>query len=179
MFRIIYLFWIALLLTACGSRKPAYHTETYKGKPILVGEINESLLRQKPYAEWFEESYRDYRPRDSVMRALKKIDWKPFRIEVYMGTWCPDSQEHVPVFLRILHEAGFPAKQVKIFALPRHYAQSPLVKGKHIIRVPTFIVYKNGKEAGRIIEYPMKSLEEDLLDIASGRPYVHDYQKEQ
>ena len=40
----------------------------------------------------------------------------------------------------------------------------------NIERVPTFIFYKTGgdgskKEIGRIIETPVRSLEEDLLDI--------------
>jgi hypothetical protein len=34
-----------------------------------------------------------------------------------------------------------------------------------IERVPTFIFYKNNSEAGRIIEVPVTSLEQDTRDI--------------
>jgi hypothetical protein len=34
-----------------------------------------------------------------------------------------------------------------------------------IERVPTFIIYKEGKEIGRIIETPVQSLEADLQKI--------------
>jgi uncharacterized protein (DUF1015 family) len=34
-----------------------------------------------------------------------------------------------------------------------------------IEKVPTFIVYRNGEEIGRIIETPIKSMEEDLYEI--------------
>jgi len=34
-----------------------------------------------------------------------------------------------------------------------------------IKRVPTFIIYENGEEIGRIIETPKKSLEKDLEKI--------------
>jgi hypothetical protein len=34
-----------------------------------------------------------------------------------------------------------------------------------IKRVPTFIIYKNKVEAGRIIENPVASLEQDLMNI--------------
>jgi hypothetical protein len=37
-----------------------------------------------------------------------------------------------------------------------------------IVRVPTFIVYKNNIEAGRIIENPATSLEQDIVNILSG-----------
>jgi hypothetical protein len=34
-----------------------------------------------------------------------------------------------------------------------------------IQRVPTFILYKNNVEAGRIIENPVTSLEQDMINI--------------
>jgi hypothetical protein len=37
-----------------------------------------------------------------------------------------------------------------------------------IQRVPTFIIYKNNIEAGRIIENPTTSLEQDMVNILSG-----------
>jgi hypothetical protein len=38
----------------------------------------------------------------------------------------------------------------------------------NIVRVPTFIFYKNNSEAGRIIEVPKTSLEQDMVNILSG-----------
>ena len=37
-----------------------------------------------------------------------------------------------------------------------------------IQRVPTFIIYKNNIESGRIIETPKTSLEQDLVNILTG-----------
>ena len=37
--------------------------------------------------------------------------------------------------------------------------------GLDIQRVPTFIIYINNVEAGRIIENPVTSLEQDILNI--------------
>jgi len=36
-------------------------------------------------------------------------------------------------------------------------------------RVPTFIIFKNNIEAGRIIENPLTSLEQDMVNILSGK----------
>jgi len=38
-------------------------------------------------------------------------------------------------------------------------------------------VYKKGKEIGRFVEYPRKSVEADLLKIVSGQGYKHVYEK--
>jgi hypothetical protein len=38
-----------------------------------------------------------------------------------------------------------------------------------IQRVPTFIFYKNNIEAGRIIENPETSLEQDMVKILTGK----------
>jgi hypothetical protein len=37
-----------------------------------------------------------------------------------------------------------------------------------IKRVPTFIIYKNNIETGRIIENPTTSLEQDMVNILTG-----------
>ncbi len=171
--------WILTMLVAgCHAAKQSYHTETYKGRPILVGQIPVEALRKSPYKTWFEENYNEYQPDMAALNGIKQMDKSGLHIDIYMGTWCPDSREHVPHFVRVAHEAGISEKQFRIFALPRHYGDLPLVKGKNIIRVPTFIVYLNGKEAARIIEYPMQSIEADLLRILRGETYIHDYQKQ-
>lgn len=44
--------------------------------------------------------------------------------------------------------------------------------GLQILRVPTFIFYKNGKEQHRIIESPNRSLELDMLQITTTTNYI-------
>jgi hypothetical protein len=41
--------------------------------------------------------------------------------------------------------------------------------------VPTFIFSKNGKEINRIVEFPIFSLEKDMLDILQGKDYKNAY----
>jgi hypothetical protein len=41
--------------------------------------------------------------------------------------------------------------------------------------VPTFIFMKDGQELGRIVEYPLESLEKDMAKILSGVDYKHAY----
>ena len=47
--------------------------------------------------------------------------------------------------------------------------------GLNIHHVPTVIFYKNGNEIGRIIEYPVQLLEEDMVAILTGASYTPNY----
>ncbi len=59
------------------------------------------------------------------------------------------------------------------------YKQSPQHEenGRNIIRVPTIIIEDNFKEVGRIVEYPVVSLEKDMLSILRKERYVPNYSK--
>ena len=66
-------------------------------------------------------------------------------------------------------QAGIPAERVRLHGLDRAM-KSPdgLAAGYQIVRVPTFIVLRGGKEEGRIVERPIGTLEGDLLTILAG-----------
>jgi hypothetical protein len=72
----------------------------------------------------------------------------------------------VPRFLHVLDLWKFPPERV-IFIGVDDAKKSPVgeYEGLGIQRVPTFIFYKNNIEAGRIIENPATSLEQDIVNI--------------
>jgi len=47
--------------------------------------------------------------------------------------------------------------------------------GKNINFVPTIIVYRNTIEVNRIVEIPVESLEQDLLNILTKNTYINVY----
>jgi hypothetical protein len=57
------------------------------------------------------------------------------------------------------------------------YKQSPEheERGLNILRVPTLIVYDNNNELNRFVEYPVESIEKDLLKMLSRLPYKPNY----
>lgn len=89
---------------------------------------------------------------------------------VFFGFWCPDSKREVPRFLKVADLAGIPPGRIKLYSLDRSKKSSDgLTQEFKIERVPTFIVLRNGKEIGRITEFPATTIEGDLLTIlASG-----------
>jgi thiol-disulfide isomerase/thioredoxin len=98
-----------------------------------------------------------------------EINKENISIKIVMGTWCPDSRREVPRFMRVLNAWQFPTDKLTFIGVD-DTKQSPV--GEYdkldIHRVPTFIIYKNNLEAGRIIENPATSLEQDLVNILTG-----------
>ncbi len=160
-----------LLLVSCNSSK-SLHTEMYKGQPILVGKAQRSDLEKVPYNEWFTPEYKAYQPNKNAINNLKNVI-NDYQITVVMGTWCGDSQEQVPDLYKVLDLSGY-KHDITLFCVPRNYKEYEPSASYNLLRVPTIIVYKNGEEKGRIIEYPMQRIETDLLKIMTKQFYRHE-----
>jgi thiol-disulfide isomerase/thioredoxin len=102
---------------------------------------------------------------------------KGYKIKGFMGTWCGDSKRETPRLYKILEEAGFDQKNLELITVNRS-KKTPdnLQEGLDIIKVPTFIFYKNNKEVGRFVERVRESLEKDMLKIVTGKGYKHYYE---
>ncbi len=147
--------------------------------PYLLGKIDKRGLEGDNYKEWFTENYNNYEPKSSVISSINSI-LNGFEIKVFMGTWCGDSKREVPKLYKILEASEFPMDQLTVVAVSRQadsYKQSPHHEeaGLNIHRVPTFIFYKDGIEVNRIVEYPVKSLEEDIQNIITVNDYKSNY----
>ena len=129
----------------------------------LVGNITrERILEKCP--SW-EDKITSYSPNQEVIEKLESVDHEVI-IEIYLGTWCPDSVRNVSAYFKIMDMVNNSYLITKYVGLPRDKdARKPYIKGKNIIRIPTFIVFINNQEKGRIIENPTQSVEEDLLEI--------------
>lgn len=167
-----------LLLTAsiCTAQKnPA--TPSINEAGDIIGHTQKEHFQQAPFNEWFSFIYDDYIPDEEIVKKLKPL-LKRVEIKVFMGTWCGDSQEQTPVFYKIHDAVDYNYKNLDMIAVNRK-KKTPdnLQEGLDIIRVPTFIFYKKGKELGRIVEYPQETIEADMLKILNGEPYKHSYEK--
>ena len=149
-------------------------------EPILMGTIAVDTLKTVPYKTWYSKNYDGYTTNQAVKLQFTPGLLKNISVEVFFGSWCGDSKREVPHFVKLLDEIGFNKQKLKLIGLGGSdslYKQSPQgeEKGKGIFRVPVFIIYKNGKEIGRINEYPVNSLERDLLAILKNEPYSPNY----
>ena len=132
----------------------------------LLGYFNPDQLTREPYSTWYIKGYDDYQFNTDAINKLLDINKDDLTIKIVMGTWCPDSRREVPRFMRILDIWQFPVAKVTFIGVD-NAKLSPVGEYDklNIQRVPTFIIYKNNIEAGRIIENPVTSLEQDMVNI--------------
>lgn len=155
--------------------KEANATKNDRG--YLIGFADKNSFADDAYKSWFNSRYSEYDTNKEVIEKLKPII-NDFTIKGFMGTWCGDSKRETPRFYKILEQTGFDLNYFELVTVGRN-KKTPdnLQEGYHIIRVPTFIFYKEGKEVGRYVEYPRENLEKDILKILTGAPYKHSYDK--
>lgn len=163
--------WISISsFTICAQ---SFNKEIKKGNSsVLLGKINQEALSSKPFQEWFQKNKDAYHPKIEVINKIKPL-LPNYTITAFMGTWCGDSKRDIPKLYAVLEAANFQMDRLTIIAVARDrdsYKQSPggEHEGQNIHRVPTIILFKNGKEVNRLIESPVVSLEEDLLNIMEG-----------
>ncbi len=146
----------------------------------LLGISTVEELSTEPHASWYLPNFANYNPNIQVIDQLKKLNFKKFKFQIVFGSWCGDSKRELPRMMKIFSELGIPEKNIELIGVYDSlavYKQSPNreEKGLYIYRVPTLIVYQDKKETGRIVEYPVETLERDMLKIISGNQYNANY----
>lgn len=143
----------------------------------LIGIANRDSFNYDPFKKWYDSRYAQYNTDKNVIEELKPLI-NNYTIKGFMGTWCGDSKRGVPRFYKILEETGFDQSYFELVTVGRN-KKTPdnLQEGFDLIRVPTFIFFKNGREVGRFVERPRETLEKDILKILKGEPYKHAYDK--
>jgi len=152
---------------------------TEEGDKHIWGEFPVDYLKEDTtYSDWFNKSYEDLELDNKEYEWVKNLQDK--EVDIYLGTWCGDSQEWVPQFLKLWDELGLSRDQLTFTALHGSgddYKQGPNreEKGLNIHRVPTFIFKEDGKEYARIVESPSTDMVTDVAQIAIGYPSAPNY----
>jgi len=133
------------------------------GNTELIGQLTKQQILES-FPDW-QEQMSSYLPKAKFIEKLHSINWT-VKIDVFLGTWCPDSKEHVSNYFKIIEMADNPNIITNYIGIPRDkVSRQSFIEGKNIERIPTFIVYINNEEKGRIVEHPKTSVEENLADI--------------
>ena len=135
----------------------------FYGQSELLGPLTpDEIIGTHP--DW-QDVVTGYIPAEQTIQKLKDINI-PVHVEVFLGTWCSDSKTQVSAFFKVLDAIDSPLITASYVGVPKDKtARQPYIQGRDIQRLPTFIVSVDGQEVGRIIETPVKSVEQDLLDI--------------
>jgi hypothetical protein len=135
-------------------------------KPIVItGSCKPGDLLNNEFGESFTAEYREYHPDKEILLKLEKRIYQ-CGIKVILGTWCRDSREQLPRFMKILDCLQYNTTLLELICVDKlKKADSLDISGLKIEKVPTFIFYFNGTEKGRIIETPVLTIEQDMNHI--------------
>jgi len=154
------MFWKILtavvLATCCGHALAV-------DLPIVRGTLTAAEILDR--FESYRANYTAYTPDAETLAAVGAL---PAELEVVVvfGSWCSDSLDHVPGFIKIIEALKLPADRIRYIGVDRTKRDPDgLTDDLHIERVPTFIFLLDGVEAGRIIETPNDTLEKAIRAI--------------
>ncbi len=173
MIRSLFAVFLTVLLFSCATSKqgstPNYQVFTdTNGSKALKGMINRSLLANDSSFKWFIENGKYGEADASAVAAFQKNGSK-ISLLVFCGTWCHDSQNLLPKFYKLIDKAGFPESKIVLVAVDKSKIAVQNLHVKYQLKtVPTFIVFVNGKEVGRVEEYGKTGyMEKELGEIVA------------
>ena len=145
---------IAFAQTSASATGGQYQVLTERAnEKSYKGIISQEALLSDSSFKWYAENLKGYTPNANAVVALKN-NADSIQLLVFMGTWCEDSHFIIPKFYSLIDAAGFSKDRLTLIGVDRSKKTlSHLAEALNIKNVPTIIVLKNGKEAGRVVEY--------------------------
>lgn len=150
---------IIVVFSFCRKKEEAKKPEY----PILTGWLTqENIFEKIPEMKTEKEQYT---PDSTAISELKAFD-KNINILVMLGTWCSDSRREVPRFLKVMEQIKNNNIHFELYGLDRAKSDSlGMGQANQIEFVPTFILFNESGEWGRIIETPEINMEQDLANL--------------
>lgn len=144
--------------------------DSVTGKQMLYGRVDDAGLRWGEFGSWFVPEFDQYQPEYNSLSAFAGMMPPNGEIIIVLGTWCPDSRREVPRMIKVLYSAGVYSNRIRMTGVDRNkQAEGCGVEDLGISRVPTLILMVEGEEWGRITETPETTIENDLMEMVTGR----------
>jgi thiol-disulfide isomerase/thioredoxin len=132
---------------------------------VFNGSITFDDLNKEPTFDWMKTGRDEYHP-DIKTTTFIGEHLKDYSMIVFLGTWCSDSQDMIPRFEKVLQTINYPEATITMYGVDRTKKTKNGENKKYKIKlVPTIILLRDGKEAGRITETVHKSIEADIAAI--------------
>jgi thiol-disulfide isomerase/thioredoxin len=158
---------IAAILFSCSTQraltKADFTIVPDSADKVLKGIITRTTLETDPAFSWLKSNMQYGRPDDAAVQAFREKK-DQFSLVVFVGTWCLDTKNLLPKLYQLTDASGYPLEKVQLIAVDRQkQAANNLHQQYKVYSVPAFLVMKDGKEVGRVIEYgetgdPIKEL---------------------
>ena len=158
----------ALFATTLASAQTAEVSRDSQGRKVLKGFMTRQELVSDTAFAWYGQNLQGYTPYAAAVDAFKQAKDSVY-ILAFGGTWCGDTHFILPKVFAVTEAAGVPESHITLLGVDRAKTTvHSLEKAFNVTRVPTFIVLKDGKEVGRVVEYgKLGMVEKELGDIVS------------
>lgn len=147
--------FLALILLAVQTvlAQSAEVSRDAAGNKIVKGFLTKKDLATDTAFAWFAENLKGYVPEQTALQALR-TNKDSVHILAFGGTWCGDTKYILPKFFALADAAGFSQDRITLLGVDRNKKTvQHLSEAFNVTLVPTFIVLKNGREIGRVVEY--------------------------
>lgn len=159
------IFLLSITIASSAQQLSTSVPDHEEGK-YLVGVVTTEQITSDTSFGWWASNSKYFKAKPKVVESIQqKAD--SVQYVLFLGTWCHDSQQLLPAYLKSLEAAGVPDKNLTLIAVDRKkVAPGNLHKVFNVVNVPTIIVMKQGKEMGRIEEFGKTSLVDvELADL--------------
>jgi thiol-disulfide isomerase/thioredoxin len=148
------------------------HTTCTEDTNMITGKTNLEKLSQ--HTEFWSEyliHYASYNiDKEKVAEISAGLNSREIHIVAVLGTWCGDTKEQLPVLQKILDNLSDNNISIDYIGVNRDkLAGETDISSLGIIFVPTFIIYENNKELGRIVEVPEGTMEEHIYKVINNK----------
>ena len=142
-----------LLLTAQYSFAQTEISRDPSGHKVVKGFMSKKEIATDTAFAWYAQNQKSFTPNaETVKKYAASKDSVNFII--FGGTWCEDTQSLLPKFFATTDAAGISDNHITFVGVDRSKKTLyNLSEAFAVTHVPTFIVMKNGKEIGRVVEY--------------------------
>jgi thiol-disulfide isomerase/thioredoxin len=162
--------FLSSFLAVAALAQSAEVTKDANGNKVLKGFITQQQLATDSSFQWFATNQKGYTPYSSALEAFKNAK-DSIHILAFGGTWCDDTKYILPKIFALADAAGFSQDHITLLGVDHNKKTiNHLSEAFNVTHVPTFIVLKNGKEIGRVVEYGKYGMvDKELGDIVSGK----------
>lgn len=150
------IFILSLAILSCitaGAQTP-YTSAVNGSSTVLNGIITKyALINNNNAFPWYATGSKGYSP-DTALVSAMILSKQKVHFVIFGGTWCEDTQAILPKFFSVQEMTGFPDSRITFYGVDRSKKTiGGITDAFAITNVPTIIIMKDGKEAGRVVEY--------------------------
>jgi len=127
----------------------------------LLGCLSRSDFLESPFKEWYEANYQSYAIDTNELKKINLDSLSQCSVTVVFGSWCPDSRQEVPEFLKVCDFLNIDKEKVKIIGVDKSKdVNAECAEDELVEYVPTYFFYYNGRLLKKIDDHSNATFEQ-------------------